>query len=87
MRIAELFTGTRPVVSFEFFPPKTERGYPSLYRTIEELRELDPSFVSVTWGAGGSTRRKTAELVIQIQREAGLTSMAHMTETSSTRTN
>ncbi len=79
MRIAELFDDSRPVVSFEFFPPKTERGYPALFRTIEELRSLDPSFVSVTWGAGGSTRDKTTELVIRIQREAGITSMAHMT--------
>ncbi len=85
MRIAELFDGTRPVVSFEFFPPKTERGYAALFRTIEDLKRLDPSFVSVTWGAGGSTRSKTAELVIQIQREAGITSMAHMTCTGSSR--
>ncbi len=85
MRIAELFDGTRPVVSFEFFPPKTERGYPALFRTIEDLKQLDPSFVSVTWGAGGSTRSKTAELVIQIQQEAGITSMAHMTCTGSSR--
>jgi methylenetetrahydrofolate reductase (NADPH) len=79
LRIAELFDGSRPVVSFEFFPPKTERGYPALFRTIEDLKRLDPSFVSVTWGAGGSTRSKTTELVIQIQQEAGITSMAHMT--------
>ena len=85
MRIADLFDGSRPVVSFEFFPPKTERGYPALFRTIEELKRLDPSFVSVTWGAGGSTRSKTTDLVIQIQREAGITSMAHMTCVGSSR--
>ena len=67
------------MVSFEFFPPKTDAGYRSLYQTIAELKRLDPGFVSVTWGAGGSTRRKTVELVTQIQHELGLTAMAHMT--------
>ena len=79
MRIAELYARSRPVLSFEFFPPKTDAGYQGLYRTIADLKRLGPSFVSVTWGAGGSTRRKTAELVVQIQRELGITAMAHMT--------
>lgn len=79
MRISELYRRGDPVVSFEFFPPKTEAGYDSLYRTIADLKRLGPGFVSVTWGAGGSTRRRTAELVVQIQRELGLTAMAHMT--------
>jgi methylenetetrahydrofolate reductase (NADPH) len=79
MRIAELYARQRPVVSFEFFPPKTDPGYESLYRTIAELKRLAPGFVSVTWGAGGSTRRKTADLVIQIQRDLGIPAMAHMT--------
>jgi len=79
VRICDLYGRGDPVVSFEFFPPKTEAGYGGLYRAIAELKQLDPSFVSVTWGAGGSTRRRTAELVVQIQRELGLTAMAHMT--------
>ncbi|MBW2279435.1 MAG: methylenetetrahydrofolate reductase [NAD(P)H] [Deltaproteobacteria bacterium] len=79
MRIVEMFGSSRPVVSFEFFPPKTAKGYPALFRTIEDLKRLEPSFVSVTWGAGGSTRRKTTELVVQIQQEADITAMAHMT--------
>jgi len=79
MRIADLYARRRPVVSFEFFPPKTDAGYRSLYETIADLKRLDPGFVSVTWGAGGSTRRKTVELVTQIQNELGLTAMAHMT--------
>jgi methylenetetrahydrofolate reductase (NADPH) len=79
MRIAELYAREAPVVSFEFFPPKTDAGYQSLYRTIAELKRLDPGFVSVTWGAGGSTRSKTVDLVIQIQRELGIPAMAHMT--------
>jgi methylenetetrahydrofolate reductase (NADPH) len=79
MRIADLYGQGRPVVSFEFFPPKTDAGYRSLYRTIAELKRLDPGFVSVTWGAGGSTRAKTVDLVVQIQRELGIPAMAHMT--------
>ena len=79
MRIAELYRRAEPVVSFEFFPPRTEAGYEPLFRTIAELKQLRPGFVSVTWGAGGSTRRRTADLVVQIQREIGLTAMAHMT--------
>jgi methylenetetrahydrofolate reductase (NADPH) len=79
VRISELYGRGDPVVSFEFFPPKTDAGYDGLYRAIAELKQLGPGFVSVTWGAGGSTRRRTAELVVQIQRELGLTAMAHMT--------
>jgi methylenetetrahydrofolate reductase (NADPH) len=78
MRIAERFGTGRPVFSFEFFPPKAEPGFAHLFQTIRDLKPLDPDFVSVTWGAGGSTRRKTVELVLQIQQEAGLTAMAHL---------
>lgn len=84
MRLEELFGRGRPVISFEFFPPKTDRGFDRLFHTIAELKRLDPSFVSVTWGAGGSTRRKTVELVTRIQRDAGLTAMAHLTCVGST---
>jgi methylenetetrahydrofolate reductase (NADPH) len=84
MRIAEGFGRGRPVVSFEFFPPRTEEGFRSLYRTIGELKRLDPGFVSVTWGAGGSTRRQTVELVARIQQEIGITAMAHLTCVGST---
>ncbi len=80
MRISDLYARSeKPVISFEFFPPKTDAGYRSLYRTIAELKRLDPGFVSVTWGAGGSTRAKTVDLVVQIQRELGIPAMAHMT--------
>jgi len=85
MRIAELYRQRRPVCSFEFFPPRTEAGYTYLFRTIGELKLLDPGFVSVTWGAGGSTRRKTVELVTRIQRELGLVAMAHLTCVGSSR--
>src|SRR5262245_18261098 len=78
MRIAERFGTGRPVFSFEFFPPRTEPGFEQLFQTIRDLKPLEPDFVSVTWGAGGSTRRKTVELVIQIEQEVGLTAMAHL---------
>jgi methylenetetrahydrofolate reductase (NADPH) len=79
MRISELYATKRPVFSFEFFPPKTDAGYRALYRVIGELKELDPAFVSVTSHARGENRSKTAELVIRIQSELGITAMAHMT--------
>jgi methylenetetrahydrofolate reductase (NADPH) len=83
MGIADLYsTGSDhqadPVISFEFFPPKTEAGYRSLFRTIEELKALSPGFVSVTMGAGGSTRTKTVDITIEIQRELGLETMCHL---------
>jgi len=79
MRITDCYGQGPPVVSFEFFPPKTEAGFASLYRSIAELKQLNPGFVSVTWGAGGSTRRQTIELVTRIQDELGITAMAHLT--------
>src|SRR5205085_129993 len=70
----------RPVVSFEFFPTKTEEGERALLeKTIPALRDLSPDFCSVTYGAGGSTREKTLAIVDRIQREHGLTAMAHLT--------
>ncbi|MDJ0849268.1 MAG: methylenetetrahydrofolate reductase [NAD(P)H] [Myxococcota bacterium] len=84
MRVVERYGRGRPVFSFEFFPPKTDQGFRSLFRTIQDLKQLNPDFVSVTWGAGGSTRRKTVELVLEIQREIGLTAMAHLSCIGST---
>jgi methylenetetrahydrofolate reductase (NADPH) len=82
MKISQLFAqggGGRPIFSFEFFPPKTDAGQQALEKTIRELGELSPAFVSVTYGAGGSTRTKTLELVQWIEREAHVTAMAHLT--------
>jgi methylenetetrahydrofolate reductase (NADPH) len=84
MRISEIYGSRRRVFSFEFFPPKTDEGFRSLFRTIEKLKSRNPDFVSVTWGAGGSARRKTIELVIQIQRELGITGVAHLSCVNST---
>ncbi len=80
MRIDQIFAaGAGPVFSFEFFPPKTDAGEHNLYAALSELRELDPAFVSVTYGAGGSTREKTIEIVKRIREEYGLEAMAHFT--------
>lgn len=79
MRIRALFDRGTPVFSFEFFPPRTEAGERGLLATIERLRPLAPSFVSVTYGAGGSTREKTLEIVSRIRREHGIEAMAHLT--------
>jgi len=79
MKIRELFRGDRRLFSFEFFPPKSEAGAATLERTIRDLADLQPAFVSVTYGAGGTTRDRTVELVTRIQREDGITAMAHLT--------
>src|SRR5882757_2649586 len=79
MRIDEILATGVPAFSFEFFPPKTEVGEQNLYRALAELRTLEPAFVSVTYGAGGSTREKTIEIVKRIKDEWGLEAMAHFT--------
>jgi methylenetetrahydrofolate reductase (NADPH) len=80
MRIDEAYAQRRePVFSFEFFPPKTEEGERNLYAAVAELRALDPAFVSVTYGAGGSTREKTIDIVRRIKHDYGIEAMAHFT--------
>jgi len=79
MQISSLLARGEPVFSFEFFPPKTEGGDRALLATLAELRPLRPDFVSVTYGAGGSTRDRTVELVAYIQSDLGIEAMAHLT--------
>jgi methylenetetrahydrofolate reductase (NADPH) len=79
MRIDTLFARDEPVFSFEFFPPKTPEGEANLFGAVQELRALEPAYVSVTYGAGGSTRDKTLDIVTRIRREYGLEAMAHFT--------
>lgn len=74
-----------PIFSFEFFPPKSEQGEQNLWEALQELRDLKPSYVSVTYGAGGSTRAKTVELTSRIKRELGIEAMAHLTCVGATR--
>ena len=85
MRIVECFSKDNPIFSFEFFPPKTAEGEKKLWRAISELQPLKPTYVSVTYGAGGSTRAKTVELTRRIKSELGIEPMAHLTCVGSTR--
>src|SRR3954464_7319314 len=85
MRIDELYASSpEPVFSFEFFPPKTEQGEANFWQAVAELQALEPAFVSVTYGAGGSTKEKTLELVTRVRQEFGITSMPHFTCVSAT---
>ena len=77
-RISDLLA-EGPTVSFEFFPPKHEAGWLSLGRAIGELEQLEPDYVSVTYGAGGSTRTRTADLVSWVRRQTPISPMAHLT--------
>ncbi len=87
MRIDEIIAtrGPEPVFSFEFFPPKTDEGERNLRATLEDLRAFDPDFVSVTYGAGGTTRNRTVELTHWIKRDLGIEAMAHLSCVGSTR--
>jgi methylenetetrahydrofolate reductase (NADPH) len=85
MRVADLYRAGLPVFSFEFFPPKTPAGWRTLYRTIADLAELKPAFVSVTSHARGENRSQTVDLTTRIQNELGITAMAHITCTGQTR--
>ena len=84
-RIDQLFGRGEPVISFEFFPPKTADAETQLFDALAKLRPLAPAFVSVTYGAGGSTREKTVELVGRIRREWDLLPLAHLTCVGATR--
>lgn len=79
MKIIEKLASKKPSFSFEFFPPKGEEGKESLYETVAHLSPYAPTFVSVTYGAGGSTRRLTVELTLRIEKDTGIECMAHLT--------
>lgn len=79
MRITEILKAGYPSFSFEFFPPKSAEGEANLWAALQDLKELRPSFVSVTYGAGGSTRQKTVELTRRIKHELQIEAMAHLT--------
>jgi methylenetetrahydrofolate reductase (NADPH) len=79
-RIDEIIVGKgAPVFSFEFFPPKSDEGEANLRRALRELAPLAPDFVSVTYGAGGTTRDRTVDIVASLRQEFGLEAMAHFT--------
>jgi methylenetetrahydrofolate reductase (NADPH) len=79
MHIQDIFRDRSTTFSFEFFPPKTARAFEELFETIAQLQALAPTFVSVTYGAGGSTRERTHDLVVRIQNETQLTAVSHLT--------
>ena len=79
MQIRDLIASGAPSISFEFFPPKSVEAARQLEHTIADLAGLQPTFVSVTWGAGGSTREKTIDIVTRIRRETGIEAAAHLT--------
>ena len=79
MHIQDIFSKHDTTFSFEFFPPKTETSFEALYENIAQLQELKPSFVSVTYGAGGSTRELTHDLVVRIRTTTTITTVPHLT--------
>ena len=85
MKILSCLDPANPCFSFEFFPPKTPEGEKNLWSTLEDLRSLEPGFVSVTYGAGGGTRDRTVDLVTQIRAQKGIEAMAHLTCVGHTR--
>jgi methylenetetrahydrofolate reductase (NADPH) len=79
MHIRDILTRHRTTFSFEFFPPKTDASSEELFRTVAHLQELKPSFVSVTYGAGGGDRDRTHNLIVRIQTETDITAVSHLT--------
>jgi 5,10-methylenetetrahydrofolate reductase len=77
--LQDIFQASPTTFSFEFFPPKTEKASEELFETIAHLQTLEPSFVSATYGAGGSTLERTHDLIVRIQRETKLTAVSHLT--------
>jgi methylenetetrahydrofolate reductase (NADPH) len=78
MRVSELLEQRRPVFSFEFFPPKTDEGQRTLEGTLEVLKDDRPDYVSVTYGAGGTTRNRTVDITKTIKQDLGIEAMAHL---------
>lgn len=85
MHIRDIFAAHPTTFSFEFFPPKNESAWEDLFANIVCLQGLEPSFVSVTYGAGGSTRQFTHDLLVRIQKETSLTAVSHLTCVSHSR--
>jgi methylenetetrahydrofolate reductase (NADPH) len=84
--IKNLFSGKKPVISFEIFPPKKDSDIETIYTTLEGLKDLNPDFISVTYGAAGSTSNKTLEIASLIKNKYSIESLAHLTSVSLTKT-
>lgn len=85
MKIIERINENKVHISFEVFPPKTDAGYESVKRAVDEIAVLKPSFISVTYGAGGGTSKNTVKIAFHIKNELGVPSIAHLTCMSSTK--
>ena len=85
MKIIDIITGEKPSLSFEVFPPKASANYESISKAANEIANLSPSFMSVTYGAGGGTSDFTTAIACDIQKNSGVTALAHLTCISSTR--
>ena len=79
MKIIDSIIPGKQFISLEFFPPKERHDWPSFFQTVDKLKQLDPLFASVTYGAGGSTHSSTLEIVSRLQQDYGLEAMAHLT--------
>ncbi|MFA7078508.1 MAG: methylenetetrahydrofolate reductase [NAD(P)H] [Syntrophomonas sp.] len=79
MKIKEFYQGNRPVLSLEIFPPGINYPLESIFATLDKLTKLEPSFISVTYGAGGSNRARTAEIAARIKKQYGMEALAHLT--------
>jgi methylenetetrahydrofolate reductase (NADPH) len=79
MKLNNIFKPGRTAISFEFFPPKTTTAADRLFEQAKALAELEPAYVSVTYGAGGSTRERTRQIVLRLRQELGLNAMPHLT--------
>ncbi len=86
MHISRVLNRKKTSISFEFFPPKNEEASEDLFKNIQELSSLNPAYVSVTYGAGGSTRDLTHDLVVKLQQKTGLTIVSHLTCVGATKT-
>jgi len=86
MKLSDILAAAdKPLISCEFFPPKTDKGEANLWACLDELRAINPAYISVTYGAGGSTRDRTKKIVTRIQAETGLSPVAHLTCVGATR--
>ena len=85
MRLSEIYSSNRFVLSFELFPPKTPKGETALYKHVEELCKFEPAYITCTYGAGGSTRGKTLDIVERVRQKFGRTVASHLTCVGSTK--
>ena len=84
MRIGDLYRGPKPDLSFEVFPPKTSQGLAPMYAVVAELVRYRPGFISVTYGAGGSTRDQTLDIAAEVAARHKVPATAHLTCVGST---